>query len=108
MRISHNRTGQIMRCEKSGCETPIVIVRGLSLPKSIATDGTNVYWSESADAGRIAKCPVAGCDMPTTLAANRSVASNLVVDAWNVYFASVDAGGDHGQRLPGSQVATPC
>ncbi|HVW30210.1 MAG TPA: hypothetical protein VHC69_32850 [Polyangiaceae bacterium] len=110
--------GQVLRCEKSGCQTPVVVVSGLLQPAAIATDGTNVYWSETADpsccssgdnnscctgatAGRIAKCAVTGCDVPTVL--TRQVpAANLVVDAWNIYFTTTDANRTTGNvmRIP--------
>lgn len=110
--------GQVLRCEKSGCETPVVVVSGLLEPAAIATDSTNVYWSETADpsccsggdndscctgatAGRIAKCKVTGCDAPTVL--TRQVpAANLVVDASNVYFTTTDT-----NRTTGSVMRIP-
>lgn len=110
--------GQIMKCEKSGCSTPVVIVDRLYGPTSITTDGTNVYWSENAeesccsgtasccdgrtDVGRIAKCPIAGCDQPVPVVPHLSAASNLAVDGFNVYFTTLDA-----DRQSGTVIRAP-
>jgi hypothetical protein len=112
--------GQVLKCAKTGCETPTVVVTGLTLPSSIATDGKNVYWSESAEAsccsgaddnsccnggpniGRIARCPVTGCDAPTTIVAHQAAAWNLAVDASSVYFTTSD-----GIRTTGSIIRAP-
>ncbi len=83
--------GQVVTYSISGCHSgPNVLASGLAHFYSaasisgLATDGTNVYWSDagdtsSMDAGlsaRLLKCSIGGCgNAPTTLGA---------VDAWSI------------------------
>ena len=57
--LSH---GEVRRCPKEGCATPITIMPADNTQaQCIATDGVNVYWTAPL---AIVRCPVTGCDKP--------------------------------------------
>ena len=71
-------------------------VRARALPSRVTTDGTNVYWTNSAapqaNAGSVMKCSVGGCSStPTTLASGQNQPTwGIAVDGTNVYW--IDSG----------------
>jgi hypothetical protein len=84
--------GQIYVCPKTGCESGATVLATATLrPTSIATDGTDVYWTEASDeasAGSIRKCSVDGCDNnPTTLADGLARPISIALDATHIYWA---------------------
>jgi hypothetical protein len=99
-----SHSGKIFACPKAGCvDTPTVLADGLSSPVSIATDGTNLYWTETGDpvhngqplteAGSIRKCAISGCDnSPATLASGLNYPVAIAVDEAFVYWAEQGTG----------------
>ena len=59
-------------------------------PRSIATDGTNVYWANAGTNGTLMKCAVGGCGgAPTMLATTaQSLGSAIALDGTSVYWAN--------------------
>ena len=90
--------GMILACAKSGCgSTPTVLASGLDAPIAIATDGINVYWTETGPnfvagapvtgVGLVRKCAVGGCgNAPTTVATGLTSPGALALDDANVYW----------------------
>ncbi len=62
----------------------MVLATGQGAPSSIASDGTNVYWSS---AGQILSCPVgvAGCT-PHVVASSQTSPQGVAVDGSAVYW----------------------
>jgi hypothetical protein len=69
-------------------------------PYAIATDGANVYWSDSA--GGVYKCASSGCTTPVQLSAPTGQPSyGIALDATNVYFTvGAGSGGGGIWRVP--------
>jgi hypothetical protein len=90
--------GMILACAKSGCgTTPTVLASGLDAPVAIATDGINVYWTETgpdfvggtsvAGVGLVRKCAVGGCgNAPTNVATGLTSPGAIALDDANVYW----------------------
>lgn len=80
--------GSVFRCSRSDCAaTAVALADGLNAPRGIATDGTNVYWSES---GTIYRCAADGCGgSPTVFGAAGGPA--VAVDANHVYATTSDS-----------------
>jgi hypothetical protein len=73
----------------------------LANPMGLATDGTNVYFTElgdgvsasATDVGRVAKCSVTGCtEGATAIADHLENPRGIAVDATNVYWADFGSG----------------
>lgn len=81
-------TGSVFQCAKSNCAaTAVALASGRSSPMGIASDGTDVYWSES---GSIYKCAVGGCGGgPSVFAAAGGPA--VAVDANHVYATTTES-----------------
>jgi hypothetical protein len=101
--------GMILACAKSGCgATPTVLASGLDAPIAIATDGINVYWTETGPdvvagapvtgAGLVRKCAVAGCgNAPTNVATGLTGPGALALDDANVYWTEAGTAADGGK-----------
>jgi len=58
-------------------------------PTGLASDGTNLYWTENTKAGAILKCALgASCATATTLAAGVKNPEGIAVSTSNVYVTS--------------------
>jgi hypothetical protein len=91
-------TSGVQACVKTGCNgKPTVVATDTgsvtSPGDSVATDGTNVYWSNATD---VMQCPITGCSQPIRLATGMNSAFSLVVDATSVYWVepSTNSGGN--------------
>jgi len=100
--------GQVVKYAIDGCDaSPSAIASGLSQfyqitsASGIATDGTNVYWSDAGDAltleqtgdlsPRLLKCAVGGCEnAPLALGAFHACA--IAVNSTNIYWTNGCAG----------------
>jgi hypothetical protein len=93
-------SGQISKCPR-GSSSPIVLASGQNFPIAIATDATNVYWTNTANTagpdGQVMKCAIAGCgNNPTLLASGQTMPGGIAVDATNVYWINVGTGAADG------------
>ena len=101
--------GMILACAKSGCgATPTVLASGLDAPTAIATDGINVYWTETGPdvvagapvtgAGLVRKCAVTGCgNAPTNVATGLTLPGAIALDDANVYWTEAGTTADGGK-----------
>jgi hypothetical protein len=101
--------GMILACAKSGCGTgPTVLARGLDAPIAIATDGINVYWTETGPnfvagasvtgVGLVRKCAVGGCgNAPTSVATGLTSPGAIALDDANVYWTEGGTAADGGK-----------
>jgi hypothetical protein len=101
--------GMILACAKSGCgPQPILLAGGLNAPMAIATDGVDVYWTETGEAfvngqsingaGLVRRCAVGGCNgAPVTIASGLTAPVGIAVDDNNVYWAEAGTGAADGR-----------
>ena len=81
--------GPVMTCPRAGCAGAPASLAGGDASYAIATDATDVYWS---DWNAVWTCPLEGCSgEPTPLAAVAGHVA-LAVDDSNVYWAYPDEG----------------
>jgi sugar lactone lactonase YvrE len=78
-------TGAIHRAADGTLTSPTTVAAGLNQPVYIATDGANVYWSDTAD-GAIYRVPVAG-GVPFPLVKQAGAAA-LTTDGTYLYFVN--------------------
>jgi hypothetical protein len=101
--------GVLGSCSKKGIASGGTTL-GVSLlvnPLGVATDGTNVYFTDlgngmlvpATNIGRVAKCPVTGCDCSdagcpygTTIAGGLQSPRGIAVDETNVYWSDFGSG----------------
>jgi hypothetical protein len=96
--------GNVFSCSKQGKEsggTNLVEGAELANPLGLATDGTNVYFTElgnglaanATDVGRVGKCSVNGCTgNGTTIADHLESPRGIAIDDTNVYWADSGSG----------------
>jgi hypothetical protein len=101
--------GMILACAKSGCgAAPTILASGLDAPVAIATDGIDVYWTETGPdfaagqpvigTGLIRKCGVAGCgNAPTNVATGLTSPGAIALDDANVYWTEGGTAADAGK-----------
>jgi len=99
--------GQILACSKAGCEgRPMLLAAGLDAPSALATDGHDVYWTESTTVaggsagtvGLVRRCSTEGCGgSPTTVAFGFNLPVAIAVDDRYVYVADQGTGVADGQ-----------
>jgi hypothetical protein len=96
---------ELLRCEKSGCQTPSVLMTGHHSFTTFVRDGNDLYWWEAGSSndggtssdptdGRIEKCPVTGCDTPATLVSH--VEAPFALDGTSIYYVVGDGSGTAG------------
>ena len=99
--VGHFRPGEILACPTSGCDgSPRTVATDLPPSWNLATDGIDVYWSQTGDdpssggqTGMVRRCPVSGCaGEPETIASGIRGWIAVAVDATFVYWT--DAGED--------------
>jgi hypothetical protein len=100
--------GAVWSCGIDRCPAPRKMAAG-DIPSFLATDATNVYWTNSR-AASIDTCPLAGCDDggATTVYAQLSPSSQplgIAVDGSNVYWSDAFASAIY--RLPLGSPAMP-
>jgi hypothetical protein len=82
---SYGMKNMILSCSKNGCGgQPTVFEAFATSPGGLASDGANVYWTNSIG---VMRCPITGCGTaPTTLVSLPGGAGGVAVDATSVYF----------------------
>lgn len=91
------------------CSAPRTISQNLEGPRTIASDGKNVYWTNTKGQSAMF-CPVTGCaSAPTILAAGGGVDwyNGIALDDVYVYFTGAAGGGNALLRCPKSGCADP-
>lgn len=74
----------IESCSISGCgDSPTTLATGQFIAMSVATDGTNLYWTSSNAAVR--KCSLASCTPTTLYSAPFDTALSLALDATSAW-----------------------
>jgi hypothetical protein len=79
--------------DAGSCPTPCKLAGSLDVPLYIASDSTNVYWTEFGDSpgavdGFVKGCPLAGCGSgPIVYAMAQQNPSGIASDGNNVYWA---------------------
>jgi hypothetical protein len=99
--------GPVFSCSKQGSASGATDLVGIGStteranPMGLATDGTNVYFTElgdgvaanATDVGRVGKCSVNGCtDSGTTIADHLENPRGIAIDDTNVYWADSGSG----------------
>jgi hypothetical protein len=96
--------GNVLSCSKKGIASGGTVLVGtteLANPMGLATDGTNIYFTElgdgvsasATDVGRVAKCSVTGCTGgATAIADHLENPRGIAVDGTNVYWADFGSG----------------
>jgi len=83
--------GAIYRCPRAGCGgAPTALAMNQLDPKSIAVNGSTVYWATSD--GAIRSCTDDCAGGPKTLATGQSGARNIVFSSSMIYWANENAG----------------
>ncbi len=81
--------GRILHCARSNCQLSVTtIAPDEGVPRGIAADETNVYWTDFAR-GRVLACPLGGCPKtgPMVLAEGGAPAA-IALDSTAVYFTN--------------------
>jgi hypothetical protein len=76
-------------CAKNGCNNnPTTFAQNLgNRPYGIATDGTDIFWTNWEPPGNVVKCSTGGCGgNPTSLGSNLGQPWGIAVDNTTVYF----------------------
>jgi hypothetical protein len=83
------RVGAVMRCAKTGCENaPTVLAPNQCLGRSLAVDGSSVYWTTLTG---LFQCSKSGCSgTPAILSSDDAAA--LAIDSSNAYFIDLALG----------------
>jgi hypothetical protein len=109
--------GGILSGPKGGVDQPLgALVRGLSLPTSLATDGTNAFFAEEGNVatatlsgqGRVAECAAGGCgDQPGPVADFVNCPLGVAVDGTDVFWTDFGPGTDRTQTDAGRVMMRP-
>lgn len=81
--------GAVGSCPLTGCASPTVLADHQVAPDDIATDGVNVYWTDTSD-NMVRRCAIGGCgDSPTLIASGQSQPKGIALDDKAVYFTQL-------------------
>ncbi len=83
---------------------PVPLASGQTNPHALATDGSNVYWTDYS-AGTVMKVDVSGNGTPVTLATGQYYANAIAVAAGSVYWTTYSYGtadGGTSNPIPGT------
>jgi hypothetical protein len=108
--------GHVFAFNKAGDSMLTTLLDGLNFPVGIATDGTDLYFTEQGapvdggalGTGRVARCAVMGCNnMATALAGYVTQPQGIALDDSNVYWTDFGSSTDRTQSNDGRVVARP-
>jgi hypothetical protein len=81
-------SSSIYDCAASGGTTPVVYVRDLA-PYALATDGTNLYWTNYQGKGSVVTCALGKeCTSPFTVASNQDAPFAIAANATSVFWST--------------------
>jgi hypothetical protein len=85
---TNTNPGSVFQCPLVNCSGNVMtIAANQNLPKRIATDGKNVYWTNEGS-NTVMKAPVGGGAAPTVIASGEVSPYNIAVDDTSVYWTS--------------------
>jgi hypothetical protein len=81
----------IYQCPSAGGGSPSVYATDVA-PYGLATDGTNIYWTNFIASGMVATCALgATCSSASTIASGQAKPLAVAVNATNVYWTTTTA-----------------
>jgi len=83
--------GRIMRVPVAG-GAPVALATNLDQPRSLATDGASVYWTQGITQGRIMKLDLSPGAKPVTLIDGRAQPRAIAVQGGVVYWTDITDG----------------
>lgn len=95
--------GTVMECAVTGCGSPTTVAADSSGPWFVATDSSNVYWTNGA--GDVMKCALGGCTQPTVLVQGQLGPYGIVASNGNVYWANEGTGTGQNGSVMGCSVS---
>jgi hypothetical protein len=90
--------GYLMKCAKSGCDTPIVLLTDQPAPTDVVVDGAEIFWTLAATTGLCSsdglamRCDASNCAATAEPFVTSLCPSGMAVDEMNVYLAEFGGG----------------